>query len=795
MQDLINSFQLDSLVNQPTRITANLKGGATSTAIDYVVSNIKNISLEILDPGVSDHLAQVLKWKIPTIQKNNLGNLQMRQRRNINNHTITEFKTLFSKESPKFKSEENLDIDVLFDRFWTDFEWCFKLSHPLKTSRTRSNNTNKFIFSNDLRHESNQLRELNWYRKLSNDNAVHENYKSLKKQLNKKIETEKKLYYNSIISEAENKPKKLWELVNIKLNRKKIQSSKINLAINGNSLTDSNQIANEFGKHFVNSVAEQVQSLFSQSTTNCTLQDLNNCTMFFKPFIEEDIKKIISQLKNKFSVGLDEVPIRLIKECNNELSPYLTDIINKSVTSGKFPSRLKIAKTTPIFKKGDPESIENYRAIVTLSPFSKIIEKAVYIRLTEFLTKHDLLTNCQHGFRSGHSTETATTELIQHILSDIDKGNTVVGVFFDLSRAFDTLDSVFLAQKLHNMGIRGNINDWIISYTTQRQLVVKIENSTSDYFDVNLGTPQGSVLGPLLFLLYVNDLPNHIHEGRVFMYADDTTVLVSGKTKEELTNKLNVITKQFTEWCIANHLIINLNKTVYVEFTGMYKKSLNLLGGPDQKISKSTKFLGSFLDGSISWNEQINHVCAKLNSFFFALKTLKNTLHENLLVNFYYGSVYPIISNNIIVWGQATEHSRVFIIQKRIIRLIFSLTQIESCREIFITKKLLTTTGIYILKLLTFIHHNSETYKKHADIHTYSTRNKNNIYIEKFHHTFYKKSPYYAGYKYYNILPAELKNIKSITTFKYKVKEILLKNCFYDLKEFEEYLCSDRVQT
>lgn len=802
LQDLICSFQLKCLVNEPTRIATNSSNVITATAIDYLVSNIKNYNLEVQNLGVSDHSALFFKWETPISGKACLSTVHQRQKRIVNNNTINEFITLFNRESLDIiihdNTDRNVDIDEIFEQFYSNFDWCFKLSHPIRTPKNKpSDKKNAFNLSDELKNQSRQLRELNWYRKNTNDNTVHENYKNLKKQLSKNIDLEKKLYYNSIINDAENKTKKLWELVNLKLNRKNIHTNKINIRINDDLIMDTCDIVNHFGKYFANSVAEQVQIMFSDSSVECTLPFRNNSTMFFRPFIDEDIQKIIAQLKNKPSVGFDEVPTRLIKECSKELSPYITNIINKSVISGKFPNKLKVAKTTPIFKKGDPELIENYRAIVTLSPFSKIIEKAIYIRLTEFLLKHNQISKCQHGFRNGYSTETATTELTQYILGSIDKGETVIGVFFDLSRAFDTLNSAFLSQKLDYLGIRGNINDWIISYTTNRQLVVKIEHTISELYDVELGTPQGSVLGPLLFILYINDLPNYIHEGKVIMYADDTTILVSGKTKEEITYKIEQVTRQFNKWCTANHLINNSNKTVYIEFTGLYRTSLGPFINDDNssseiKLNKSTKFLGTFVDSSVSWSEQIDHICSKLNKSFFALKTLKNTLNENSLLNFYYACVYSTLSYNIISWGQTIEYSRVFTIQKRIIRLIFGMTQRESCRTIFIDKKILTLACIYILKLLVYIHHNINNYKKHTNIHMYPTRNKNNIYVEKFGHTYYKKSPYYAGQKYYNLLPPEIKNSRSVNIFKAKIKKLLLEKCFYSLKEFEEYCNSVR---
>lgn len=408
-----------------------------------------------------------------------------------------------------------------------------------------------------------------------------------------------------------------------------------------------------------------------------------------------------------------------------------------------------------------------------------------------FLNRNNLITNSQHGFREGYSTETATTEISQYITEKLDKGEYVVGVFFDLSRAFDTLDPGFLSKKLERLGIRGNVNEWIISFITHRQMVVNIETIYSEEIEVELGTPQGSVLGPLLFLLYINDLPKYIQDAKVLMYADDTTIIISDKCKDALNSTVNKVMEQFFNWCVSNHLIINVNKTICVEFSGKYKcpnKEWRFnLSNTVLKISLDAKFLGTYLDYRISWNNHINNVCTKLSKSYFSIGTLKTTLTEEALLSVYYANVHSAIAYNIVSWGQATEIDRVFIIQKRIIRLMFNLTHNESCRHSFKNKKILTVTGIYLLKLLCYIHENKNQFITNNNIHTYLTRTRNHIHINRFNHSYLKKSPIYTGCTYYNLLSADYKNLTN-KRFKIKIKKILIENCFYNLREFEIFL-------
>lgn len=264
------------------------------------------------------------------------------------------------------------------------------------------------------------------------------------------------------------------------------------------------------------------------------------------------------------------------------------------------------------------------------------------------------------------------------------------------------------------------------------------------------------------------------------------------KCKHNLNLKVNNVLQQFYDWCFSNHLIININKTVCIEFTGAYKNPTESLAfnlnNTALEISNSTKFLGTHIDRQMCWKAQVDHVCSKLNKSFFALVTLKNTLTEESLLNVYYANVYSVLSYNIISWGRTTEIERVFIIQKRIIRLMFGLTYGESCRQAFRNKQILTVTSIYLLKLLCYIHSQKHNLATVGDVHTYPTRNRNNIAISSFKHSYFKKSPLYSGCTYYNILPADIKCSNTPMSFKKKIKKLLTDNCFYNLSEFETFL-------
>nr|CAI5818693.1 unnamed protein product [Callosobruchus analis] len=265
------------------------------------------------------------------------------------------------------------------------------------------------------------------------------------------------------------------------------------------------------------------------------------------------------------------------------------------------------------------------------------------------------------------------------------------------------------------------------------------------------------------------------------MYADDTTILVSARNEAALFEKIKCVTTQLSYWCGANRLIINHHKTVFTQFTGQYKKTAVQVTLDNLHINSANAvlFLGCQVDNKLCWSPHINEICKKLNKAYFALLTLRRSLSQDALLTYYYSYVYPTISYNIISWEQATKWPRVFILQKRIIRLIYDLKPTESCRDTFMKHSLLTVVGIYLFKVLLYMKQNLTSFRSHCDNHDYHTRNMRNLYDDNHAYMFYKKSPKYAGIHYFNMLPDSLKNADATPIFKKKLKSILTQKCFY----------------
>nr|CAH7747027.1 unnamed protein product [Callosobruchus chinensis] len=269
-------------------------------------------------------------------------------------------------------------------------------------------------------------------------------------------------------------------------------------------------------------------------------------------------------------------------------------------------------------------------------------------QISSFAVKYGILAPQQHGFQANKSIETASCSYLEYIYTQLDSGKYVISLLFDLSKAFDSISKEHFKEKIYAMGIKGITCDWILSYMTERKLQVRIENTLSDIYDVGLCVPQGSVLDPLLFLLYVNDLPKCISSGAVIMFADDTTITVSGYALNDLQSNINIAMHEFSSWCQRNRLILNENKIVMINYAMQRQIPSDFILLNNFQISESVKLLGTYFDCKLSFVEHINCVTKQLNKAFYVILQLKDTLNCTTLLNVYYAYVYSHMQYNII---------------------------------------------------------------------------------------------------------------------------------------------------
>ena len=360
--------------------------------------------------------------------------------------------------------------------------------------------------------------------------------------------------------------------------------------INNKTITNPAEVANEFNKYFVSIGQTLSRNVQSNRSYDEYLVANTNCQLIFHPVNEEMVAKIINQLKNKSSYGHDGISNILIKQSQQCLTKSLTLIINQCLRSGCFPYQLKLSKVRPVYKSSDTKMFNNYRPISLLPSMSKIFEYVIFHQTMAYFNDKKLLCSKQFDFRPKRSTELATLKLINHLISELDKRTPpqiYIYIYIDLSKAFDTLDHL-----IH--GVTGAANLLFQNYLSNRQQYVEYNGATSQKLKISTGVPQGSILGPLLFFIYINDLPSVSNVLQMLMYADDTTLYCNFNSINNV-KRINEELCKVSAWLSANKLALNVEKTKYIMFRTINKRiqypEMKLNNIAIERVSKF-KFLG-----------------------------------------------------------------------------------------------------------------------------------------------------------------------------------------------------------
>ena len=501
---------------------------------------------------------------------------------------------------------------------------------------------------------------------------------------------------------------------------------------------------------------------------------------------------VIKSLKNGKSSGPNSIPVKLLKLLDDSISSDLSILINESFAIGIFPDKLKIAKVIPIFKKGVRTKTSNYRPISLLSTFSKIFEKLMQTRLQKFLETCDVLFCMQFGFRSGHSTEHALISLTESIKTTLDNKRLGCGIFIDLQKAFDTVNHEILLNKLEHYGIRDTALAWFESYLTSRRQLVSINGYSSSMCSISCGVPQGSVLGPLLFLIYINDLPNVSSMLSFFLFADDTNIYLEAGDLNSLTQTINRELSKVKSWLDCNKLALNIDKTNFVLFHSPRKilpDQINIKFG-HKKVSRAkyVKFLGILLDEHLNRKYHITESHKKLSKTSGIFFKIRHYIPLQPLISLYHSLFSSFLSYGITAWGltYGTYLKPLFLLQKKILRCISFQNFIAPSAPIFHSLKILKLEDMIHSNILTFAYkamnklsptcfHNFFT--PNSSVHRFGTRQvtRGDLFKSLKNTTLYGlKTIQYFGSKLWNTLPLFIRVSGSASVFRSNLKTFFL---------------------
>ena len=339
------------------------------------------------------------------------------------------------------------------------------------------------------------------------------------------------------------------------------------ISVDGKDLKDPKQIANAFNNFFVNAANTVNKNIpLTFKSPNDYLKNTNPQSLFLCPITKLEIEDIIDSLNSSKASGPFSIPIKLLKLLRSIVSDPICLLINDSFLRGQFPDKLKLAKTMPLHKKGSTLNMNNYQPISLLSVLSKIYEKIMYARLYQFLEKSELFYSLQFGFRAKHSTNHALISITETIKESIDNNTLGCGIFLDLRKAFDRVNHKILLEKLQHYGVRRMPFNWFQSYLTNRKQYVEVNGASFDVLDVMCWVPQGSVLGPLLFLIFINDLPAVCKKLKLYLFADDTNIYFESDSLDLMEKTMNEELKKVDKWLTTNWLALNVDKSHFALF-------------------------------------------------------------------------------------------------------------------------------------------------------------------------------------------------------------------------------------
>ena len=801
-RDTFNSQGFYNVINLQTRITET-----TASSLDQILINCDTHGqCGTLITDISDHLPTFLNCYLgPTRQKSkNLKFKRFFSETNIelfiNHLSNVSWDNVLNKSDTESSLAEFESIWSLF------FEQCF----PLKkvSLNKRFHKLNDFFSSGLL---TSRARKMFLYNQFLKSRSLEDKslYIAFRNCYNKTVKAAKKQFFNHKIDQNCD-PKNAWNFLREAIGKNNKPCSNIsNINQNGELLTEPTRMADCFNDFFAN-IADKIVENIPPTAANFSdyIPSYQHGDFEFKSIDNDKVLEIIKGLETKSTLDINGYNTFLIKRAATKILKPLSHIINLSLSNGIFPDSLKTSRVCPIFKQGDRKETNNYRPISCLSSFSKIFEKVAYEQLFSFLSLNKILNTNQFGFQKGKSTVHALTKIMNFISEAFNDNKFVVAIFLDYQKAFDLVSHDILIKKLYKMGIRGRNLNWFRSYLKNRKMYTMVNGQlSSNLKTINRSVPQGSILGPLLFLIFINDMPNSTDLLSI-LFADDTTTLASGSDINSVGPLINLELQKIGIWLKANELSINTSKTKIMIFSNnrpipyfkfvFNNNDFNTLQNPNlisevERIESNSKnpcfkMLGVLFDEKLSFDHHCTKVLKKINSALFMINRAKHLLSKNSLKRLYYAMIHPhlLYCLPIYCYTSSKNIETLYKKQKQCIRTINNAKFNAHSEPLFYNSDIMPFRDLIWQQKLLILHpivHNYSVskfsnFKKLINVHghEYPLRNNNDFFIPRPLCSKVSKMPLIDFPTTWNNIDESFKKIQSKNSFKKQLKLACMDN-------------------